>query len=238
MRQFVGDFCGDVIWKWLFCSTHFQFTVPHALGLSFFTRRLLAMDLNTESSTSNHYKVVLPFLVQSPWNLGTQLKLISAASGLALYSRGTDNAENISHVIATQLAHWLADCSLTTNYNIRPLRHSVHCCVCLQSTFPGNVLIKFVTMILGETVLVPNTSTPLQKALAAEAHLAEGLCMLEGQTLNKSNSQIIKRKVYFNKRNSASRSCLTVMIMHVFIVLTFYLTVYDTDTSMRSDCFV
>jgi hypothetical protein len=30
---------------------------------------------NTESSTSNHYEVFLPFLVQSPWNLGTQLKL-------------------------------------------------------------------------------------------------------------------------------------------------------------------
>jgi hypothetical protein len=34
--------------------------------------------LNTEPSTSNHYEVFLQFLVQSPWNLGTQLKLISA----------------------------------------------------------------------------------------------------------------------------------------------------------------
>jgi hypothetical protein len=53
----------------------FQFTVAHALGFSVFTSRLLATYLNTETSTSNHYEVFLPFLVQSPWNLGTQLKL-------------------------------------------------------------------------------------------------------------------------------------------------------------------
>jgi hypothetical protein len=52
----------------------FQFTVSHALGFSVFTSRLLATDLNTETSTSNHYEVFLPFLFQSPWNLGTQLK--------------------------------------------------------------------------------------------------------------------------------------------------------------------
>jgi hypothetical protein len=51
----------------------FQFTAAHALGFSIFTSRLLAMDLNTETSTSNHYEVFLLFLVQSPWNLGTQL---------------------------------------------------------------------------------------------------------------------------------------------------------------------
>jgi hypothetical protein len=76
-------------------SCTFQFTVAHALGLSVFTSRLLATDLNTEISTSNYYEVFLPFLVQSPWNLGTQLKTLSlAASGLELHSRGTDNAEN------------------------------------------------------------------------------------------------------------------------------------------------
>jgi hypothetical protein len=36
----------------------------------------------------------MPFLVQSRWNLGTQLKLSLAASGLVLYGRGTNNAEN------------------------------------------------------------------------------------------------------------------------------------------------
>jgi hypothetical protein len=74
-------------------STHFQFTVARALGSSVFTGRLLATDLKTETSTSNHYEVFLPFLVQSPWNLGTQRKTLLAARGLALYSRGTDNAE-------------------------------------------------------------------------------------------------------------------------------------------------
>jgi hypothetical protein len=53
---------------------NFQFTVAHALGFSAFTSRLLATDLNTETSTSNHCELFLPFLVQSPWNLGTQLK--------------------------------------------------------------------------------------------------------------------------------------------------------------------
>jgi hypothetical protein len=54
-----------------------QFTVAHPLGFSVFTSRLLVTDLNTETSTSDHYEVFLPFLVQSPWNLGTQLKLIT-----------------------------------------------------------------------------------------------------------------------------------------------------------------
>jgi hypothetical protein len=54
----------------------FQFTVAHALEFSVFTSRFLATDLNTETSTSNHYEVFLPFLVQSPWNLGTQLKTL------------------------------------------------------------------------------------------------------------------------------------------------------------------
>jgi deoxyribodipyrimidine photolyase len=51
-----------------------QFTVSHELGFSVFSSRLLAADLNTETSTSNNYEVFLPFLVQLPWYLGTQLK--------------------------------------------------------------------------------------------------------------------------------------------------------------------
>jgi hypothetical protein len=42
-----------------------QFTVSHALGFSDFTSRLLATDLNTENSTSNHYEVLLLFRLQS-----------------------------------------------------------------------------------------------------------------------------------------------------------------------------
>jgi hypothetical protein len=45
--------------------THFQFTVPHALGFSVITSRLLATDINTETSTSNHYEVFLLFRLQS-----------------------------------------------------------------------------------------------------------------------------------------------------------------------------
>jgi hypothetical protein len=44
----------------------FQFTITHALGFSVFTSRILVTDLNTGNSTSSHYEVFLPFLVQSP----------------------------------------------------------------------------------------------------------------------------------------------------------------------------
>jgi hypothetical protein len=49
----------------------FQFTVAHALELSVFTSRLLSTDLNSETSTSNHYEIFL-FRLQSLWNLGTK----------------------------------------------------------------------------------------------------------------------------------------------------------------------
>jgi hypothetical protein len=54
----------------------FLFTVTHALGFSVSTCRLLGTDLNTETSTSNHCEVFLPFIVQSPWNLGIQIKTL------------------------------------------------------------------------------------------------------------------------------------------------------------------
>jgi hypothetical protein len=41
---------------------NFQSTVAHALGFSVFTSSLLATYLNTETSTSDHYEVFLPFL--------------------------------------------------------------------------------------------------------------------------------------------------------------------------------
>jgi hypothetical protein len=50
--------------------------ITQAPGFSIFTSHLLAMDLNTETSPSNHYEVFLPLLVQSPWNLRTQLKTL------------------------------------------------------------------------------------------------------------------------------------------------------------------
>jgi hypothetical protein len=58
----------------------FQFRVARSLGFSVFTGRFLATDLNAETSTSSHYEVFLPFLVQSPWNLGTQLKTLLASA--------------------------------------------------------------------------------------------------------------------------------------------------------------
>jgi hypothetical protein len=72
----------------------FQFTFAHALGFSIFTSPLLATDLNTETSTSDHCEVFLPFLVQSPWNIGTQLKLFSAESESESYI--TTNSQSAS----------------------------------------------------------------------------------------------------------------------------------------------
>jgi hypothetical protein len=38
-----------------------QFTIAYGLGFSFFTSRLLATDLNTETSASNRYEVFMLF---------------------------------------------------------------------------------------------------------------------------------------------------------------------------------
>jgi hypothetical protein len=45
--------------------THFQFTAARALGFSVSTSCLLAMDLNTDTITSNHYEVFLLLRLQS-----------------------------------------------------------------------------------------------------------------------------------------------------------------------------
>jgi hypothetical protein len=107
-----------------------QFAVVHALGFSVFTSRLLATDLNTETSTSNHNKVFLPFLVQSSWTADspeldpilqfyrqpisslssldfvlTCTQLISAANMLPLYRRGTDPAENTALILLRGAGH-------------------------------------------------------------------------------------------------------------------------------------
>jgi hypothetical protein len=53
-------------------SRNFQSTVAHALGFSVSTSRLLATELNTETSTSIHYEVFLLFRLQSLRHLGTK----------------------------------------------------------------------------------------------------------------------------------------------------------------------
>jgi hypothetical protein len=54
------------------------------LGFSVFTSRLLATDLNTETSTSDHYEVFLLLRFQSPWNLRTRLKTLSLTHSFSL----------------------------------------------------------------------------------------------------------------------------------------------------------
>jgi hypothetical protein len=43
-------------------------------------------------------------------------------NGSSLYRLRTDHVENTTHMIATQPAHWRADCCLAKNCNIRPLK--------------------------------------------------------------------------------------------------------------------
>jgi hypothetical protein len=99
-----------------------QFTVAHALGFSVFESlwNLLAIS----------YSITL-----EPWNstknpVTNRLALCNRgtdkAENTVLLSRGADHTENTSNVIATQLVHWCADCSLPRSYNIHPLRHSFH----------------------------------------------------------------------------------------------------------------
>jgi hypothetical protein len=102
----------------------FLSTVAHALGFSVLTSRLLGTVLNTETSASHHYEVLLPFLVQSLWNLCTNLRYNRSS----LYKFRKDNIENTSHVISSQRVHWRFACYLATNYNTRPLKHIFHCC--------------------------------------------------------------------------------------------------------------
>jgi hypothetical protein len=53
-----------------------QFTVEHAQGFSVSTSRLLAKDLNTETITSNHYKVFSSLTWYSSVLICTQLIFI------------------------------------------------------------------------------------------------------------------------------------------------------------------
>jgi hypothetical protein len=69
----------------------FQFTVANSLGFSASTSFLLAVDLNTETSTSNHYEVFLLFVVQSPCMLGTQLNCQSESESYI-----TTNGQSVS----------------------------------------------------------------------------------------------------------------------------------------------
>jgi hypothetical protein len=78
--------------------THFPVHCwTHTLGFPVFPSRILATDRNTETSTSNVYKVFLPFLGQSSCNLGTELKLTwpqaKSHSLILLYPLGTDHAQ-------------------------------------------------------------------------------------------------------------------------------------------------
>jgi hypothetical protein len=140
-----------------------QFTVIYALGFSVSTSRLLATDLDTETTTSNRYEVFLPFLAQSPWNLGTQLKFISAASRLAPYSHGTDNAENTVLLLcgADNTENTSHICCCVTSSGMCKLHgHKVNTApvllaVCVLRSLPSNGFTCIVVMRLSKMFIAP-----------------------------------------------------------------------------------
>jgi hypothetical protein len=125
-----------------------EFTVAHTLGFSVSTSSLLATDLNTETSTSNHSEVFLSSVTlyssvlictqliftihrgHTPFSsLYSQVLCTNVSYNMSLlYRLRTDNTENTSHVIPSQRVHWRTDCCLATSYNIRPLRNIFHYC--------------------------------------------------------------------------------------------------------------
>jgi hypothetical protein len=65
----------------------FQFTVVHALWFSIYTSHILATDLNTETITSNHYEVFLPFPAAANSEDSTQF-----SSGWTLHGNSTTSS--------------------------------------------------------------------------------------------------------------------------------------------------
>jgi hypothetical protein len=70
-----------------------------------------------------------------PFRRLIRLAGLLSAENTVLLLRDANHTENTSHVIATRLVHWRADCCLAMSCNIRPLKHSFHCCACLRSRF-------------------------------------------------------------------------------------------------------
>jgi hypothetical protein len=96
----------------------FYTSSSHALGFSVSTSRLLATDLNTETSTSIHDGAFLPFLVQSPWNFGTQVKtLLSRSQSQSYFKTGGLTVAVWRHcawVSCTDTKEtWLLECCVT-----------------------------------------------------------------------------------------------------------------------------
>jgi hypothetical protein len=133
---------------------HFPISVAHALGFPVFTSRHRATDYNTETSTSNHYKVFLIFHLQSLWNLGT--KNSSALNPPAydwpvsafelnefchLYSQGTYKhyRKHMSRDHQPPLRDVTTDMENTAS-------STVECWTVFTVLFPGNALIKSVTL--------------------------------------------------------------------------------------------
>jgi hypothetical protein len=68
MIRFINTFLYKTLFKYRQYSAiadlhNFQFTVADALGFSVSTSRLLATDLNTETSASNRYEVFLSSII-------------------------------------------------------------------------------------------------------------------------------------------------------------------------------
>jgi hypothetical protein len=133
---------------------NFQFTV--VLGFSVFASHLLAMDLNTETSTSNHYETFLLFRLQSLWNLGTKnstgltppaynwlVTVLNEFCHSYLYSHRMDMDLQQTHITwspSSQSTGALVGSTENTPSSI------VACWTVFTELLPGNTLIKSLTI--------------------------------------------------------------------------------------------
>jgi hypothetical protein len=92
---------------------------------------------------------------------GSSLSPLSQGHGGGLhYIRSARTTEKTSHMIPTQRVNWINDCCLATSYNIRPLRHILHCCT-LERVYrevTRNALSKSVTILQHVDALPSNDS--------------------------------------------------------------------------------
>jgi hypothetical protein len=146
MIEFISSLATDSLnhtsiqrYRWF---AHFPVTAAHALGFQVFTSRLLATDLNIQTSTSNHYEVFLQFRLQSLWNLRSKnssglnrtaynllvtapelILSLSVILGISLHSRGMNNTENTSRGLYSLL--W-RDCLRRSVFTEPLLRNRLH----------------------------------------------------------------------------------------------------------------
>jgi hypothetical protein len=130
------------------------------------------MDLNTETSTSDHYDFFLPFLVQSPWNLGTQQKTLLNSSSLWWTHNCLERILSLLYIAAEWMwtysnhisrDHYPASL-LVLRLDLQKIRHvvTVHCHVSSPHTRKTQLPLLRVGPCLQICCMATHWSNPLQ----------------------------------------------------------------------------